>query len=134
MASQGPGKDAPAFRVIDQGAYGAVQEPGEELVADARALEALWNKLYATQTPRPPLPAIDFGKETVAAIYMGQRSTGGNAISVKSVAVAGATATVRVVEETPPRGGFVTMALTAPYVVIAIAKGPTRLAVDRAGR
>ncbi len=79
----------------------------------------------------PATPAVDFTKEDVLVVAMGQRNTGGYATEIKRVeymtgGFTGGFAFVHYVETSPAPGSIVTMALTAPLHVVKLDKGPIR--------
>jgi hypothetical protein len=83
------------FRVIDKGAYGA-------------------------EASKPSVTVTKGRNESVIRLELGSRPTGGWAIEPLEVSGDPSLATVKTKIVAPPAGGIVTMALTAPYAVIAI--------------
>lgn len=138
MSSESPSTSA--WRVIDQGGYGrgANAEPGTstasriELATTPAEYRQLWNEIVSAENAPPP---VDFSNEVVAFLTLGQKSTGGWAVEVSAVEVAGASAEVQTTVTRPARGGIVTMAFTAPYAVVAIAAPGVRQStwVDQSG-
>jgi protease stability complex PrcB-like protein len=82
-------------------------------------------------------PPVDFKKEGVLAVYMGQRSTGGYALALHdpTVAIANGTGTVVVRFDEPPPGAMVTQVLTSPCLLVKVKREGLRQlrVVDPAG-
>ena len=83
------------FRVIDKGAYGA-------------------------DSPKPSVTVTRGEKESVIRLQLGTRPTGGWSIEPLEVSGDAKLVTVKAKVNAPAAGGIVTMALTAPYAVIAV--------------
>lgn len=105
-------------------------------VADAQQLiirtrqewATLWRTLHRNRIPTPPLPEVDFSRQMVLGVFLGQRPSGGASIEIASITreKAGLVVEVRTAEPSPdaPR----TMALTQPchVVVVTAPDAPTR--------
>ena len=97
------------FRVIDKGAYG-------------------------TESPKPSVTVTRGEKESVIRLELGTRPTGGWSIEPLEVSGDAKLVTVRTKINAPAAGGIVTMALTAPYAVIAVDADVTAVRwVDESG-
>jgi hypothetical protein len=117
----GAGPDAPAVSRSSaqavpadrewRGQHGGPRTP-TELVARS---EAEWQRLAASFGLRPPLPPIDFSRHMVVAVGLGQRPTGGYAVTILGAAERAGVLHVRYQERRPGPGELVTQALTTPY-------------------
>ena len=56
-----------------------------QLVTNEAQLLSLWNLAHSSQLTVPPVPRVDFQRETVVAIFLGTRSTGGYSVTVQQV-------------------------------------------------
>jgi hypothetical protein len=74
------------------------------------------------------MPKIDFGREGVVLVSMGQRRTGGYALTLADpkVNIANGIATMVVAFEEPPPGAMVTQALTSPCLLVRVPKSGIR--------
>ena len=106
---------------------GQTEGPVARWLEDQAALRTVMTGLGSTQIGFPKIepPEVDFARDYVVLIDMGQRPTGGYALKLAqpSVAVEEGTATVRVDWIEPPPGAFVTQALTSPCLVLAVPRG-----------
>lgn len=112
------------FTTISKAAHGGAPA-SQKVITDKAAYSAVFGG-----TP-PATPAVDFAKEDVLAVAMGQQNTGGYAIEIKRIefmtgGITGGFAFVHYVETRPAPGSIVTMALTAPLHVVKLNKGPIR--------
>lgn len=103
------------YTVLKQEAYGGTEEETNLLINSQEELVSLYGQINV-----PELPKIDFKKQSVVAIFMGQQRTGGYSVSITDVNVTENTAEISVIKTTPT--GMVTMALTAPYCIAIIPK------------
>ena len=95
-------------------------QPAREVVRDGAAWSALWARMTQGHAPAPPAPAVDFGREMLLVAALGERGTGGYAVTIESVSDTGGELVARVAEQRPgPRCGT-TQAVTAPADVVAI--------------
>lgn len=105
-----------AFEILKQETYGGPEQSGTTVVTSQQQLQELYNKLGWND-----IPQIDFNKNNVVALFMGEKRTGGYSIGIKKVTIEGNTAIVTSIE-TKPQEGNVTMAITSPYCIALIPK------------
>jgi hypothetical protein len=94
----------------------------------------LWRQHTSNITPPIVLPAVDFSTQTVIAVVLGSRPTGGYSIRIVEVlppGAPGAPIIVRVEESSPPPGVIVTQAFTSAFHFVTIPRwdGPVRFDV-----
>ena len=70
---------------------------------------------------------MDFSREMVVGIFMGQRGTGGYEIEITKVERAGSELRVYYRGKSPDPGAMLTQALTEPYHLIKLPKDHGRL-------
>ena len=112
--------DRQIWRVIAQGDQSAVRIPVRRAVADPSVWYEVWAAIHSNVMNPPPLPAVDFARETVIVLLLGERRTGGYAVSIGSIAVDRNVVDVEVAVRRPGAEDMVTLALTAPYQLAAI--------------
>lgn len=71
-----------------------------------------------------PMPEVNFNTRAVVIAYQGLKNTGGYGISVAEIRREGTMLVVRVNEQSPKVGDFVTEALTSPFVAVSIPRPP----------
>jgi len=122
---------APAMRSLGKGPHSGVTQPGQRVIRTAEAWQKLWDEHTANVQPKPPLPAVDFNKEMVLAVFMGQRPTLGYATDVTAVTREKKGLRVTVRESSPPPGALTGQLVTSPYAFVAVPRsdGPVKFVV-----
>jgi hypothetical protein len=125
--------DATAFRpaprivqweVVARGTQAVgVERPSYRLVRSQSELLSVWNQAHGSSLNVPPLPSLNPGRETLLAVFMGQRPTGGYAIEVRDVTLEGADLVVDLVFVEPAADAVTTQALTSPWVIVRVLRG-----------
>ena len=106
----------PAVTTVARGSMSAITEPREVVVRSSAEWNDLWKELGSTQ----PVPAVDFTKELVAAVFLGSRPTGGFGVEVVSARVEGDVLIVEYVERRPGRDSIVSQVLTSPFHIVKL--------------
>jgi hypothetical protein len=107
----------------------AITEPREVVIRSSAEWNALWKEHGSTQ----PVPAVNFSKELVAAVFLGIRPTGGFSVEVVGARIEGDVLIVEYVEQRPGRGSIVTQVLTSPFHIVKLPahKGSVRFQAVR---
>lgn len=105
--SQAVGFDDPAFLRVD----------------DEDELLQLWNRAWGSRLEVPPVPDVEFGRETILAVFQGQQPTGGYGIEVSDVVVEGSDMFIDMRFVEPEPGAVVTQQLTSPWVMLRVLRG-----------
>lgn len=108
-----------------RGYYSGVTKSGEKVIDNLDAWQKVWKVVHKTVTPKPQLPPVDFEKQVVLAVFMGEKSTGGYEIKITSIKETDQALVVSVRATSPPADSFTTQALTQPYDLRVIKK-PTK--------
>ena len=122
-----------SFRTLALGTQSGIHDALQVVITDQPAWQRFWEGHVSNRTDAPPVPAVDFGKERVAALLLGPKSNGCWSVEVTRVSsdnVAESTVVAYTVHE-PPKGQVCTAVVTYPHHVIAIAKGPTEVRFER---
>ncbi len=117
-----PGKDI-AFRVIGVGIYSTYKDQGALVIRDATTWTQVLPNLDLRTGPNGApggAPDIDFSKEMAIVVALGQRSSGGYTVQISQVLDSGSEITAKAAEDAPGPNCLVTLAFTAPVVVVAI--------------
>lgn len=100
-----------------------VQGARYQLITTQDQLISVWSQVHATQLQPPPLPQVDFQRETLVAIFLGQRSSGGYGVTVRRVAVEGDELYLDTEFREPQAGAITTQALTSPWTLVRVLRG-----------
>jgi len=120
---------APGVAIVKEwkGSNAAQEKPKRVVVENQKGWEEVWSSMEGNVQPKPETPKIDFSKNTVIAVFMGMRKSGGYSVKITSIEEKDKLVVV-VKESDPPPDAMVTMALTSPYHVVVIPK--TRKAIE----
>ncbi len=134
LAGAASAQDVP-FETLARGAHGAFGPAAEHVIRSEQELRS-----KGVDRLLPPGTRVDWTREMVLAVFMGQQSSGGYSIEVKAIErkqmmtilpVPAPPPTyyleVQVERRTPPPGSIVTMALTSPYHVVKLARARERV-------
>lgn len=102
------------------GSYCGIDNNMEIVIKSDEEWKYLWERVHRKMVPEPPLPEVDFSAETVLAVFMGTRSTGGYSIEISHLTMNNGKITAIVKTRSPQPGDMVTMALSQPYHIIKI--------------
>ena len=106
------------FERIIQIANSGVRIPVAKVIRSSGGLSAFMRSLATGLASEHSLPAIDFSRDVVLAICIGERKSGGYSVSVRKIDSDSNVATVYVTVHTPAPGRMVTLALTEPCVLV----------------
>lgn len=124
----------PSFNKIDGGSNARVDSPNVVVARDAAGLAQIYSAAYGNQSGTPTVHQAQTNK-TYVGVFIGERSTGGYSLSPVSTSVQGENLTLTVNITEPAKGGFVTMALTSPWLLVAVDGKYTSVnVVDQQGR
>ncbi len=121
LAPAGAAERVP-FVTIDQGFRSGVRERKFLVIKN----EAEWKKLWQThaqpQVPAKELPPVDFDKEMVVAVFLGEKPTGGYKAEITAIEEDREKGQLRIVtrESKPPTGSIAIQALTQPYHIVRV--------------
>lgn len=103
------------YQILSESAYQGKTEKSYEIIKDNATLVKLYEAVNDPQVPK-----VDFSKERIVALFMGEKSSGGYAIKVKNVSEKGGKIYVVVEETKPGSGDIVTMSFTSPFTIVKI--------------
>ncbi|MEX2543435.1 MAG: protease complex subunit PrcB family protein [Trueperaceae bacterium] len=123
-AATQPSGEELVWEVMARGAQATgFEEQAFQLVNDPDSLRNLWNRAHGSQLQVPPVPEVEFGRETIVALFMGRKPTGGYAIEVEGVNLRQGELFVDVRLVEPGEGAITTQAITSPWTMIRILRG-----------
>lgn len=72
-------------------AFSGVKIAKNVVVKDAAAWQALWTEHSANRSPAPALPKVDFAKQMLLGVFVGEHANGCRQLEIQRVGVSGAT-------------------------------------------
>ncbi len=116
-----PSPEQLAWETIASGSQATgVEAPRFELITDQQQLVSFWTRVHATQLQAPPLPNVTFERETLIAIFQGQKSTGGYSVQARRVVEERGELYVDVAFTEPAQDALTTQALTSPWTLVRV--------------
>lgn len=108
------------YVILNQSSYGGLKQYENRVIKSEDELKEVYNDINSKRSPALDIPVINFSKETVVAIFIGEKNTGGYSIQIESVTDLDNQIKVIFKEATAKPGENVSMALTQPYCIIKI--------------
>jgi hypothetical protein len=109
-----------AVQTIAKGSRSGVREPSQIAIRSQGEWQKLWRQHTSTSTASGPLPTVDFDKEIVAAVFLGEKPTGGYNVEISSAELTDSLLTIFVKETSPNPGAIVTQGFTQPFHIVRI--------------
>ena len=110
------------FRTLAQGNQSGIGVATNLVIKTRSEWEKHWKAHQGKAEPVVRAPAVDFGKEMVVAVTMGQKPTGGYAIKIQRAESTASSLKIFIEQRTPGPGALVTQAFTSPFHFVAVAK------------
>ena len=105
-----------------KGSHCGIAEPKQIVITDPSEWAKLWQQVHRNKFPAPNLPPVDFSKNMVLAVFMGQKPTSGYAIQISEVSKLNGEVVAKVRETSPPKGSIVLQVITQPFHIVVIPK------------
>lgn len=112
------------FETLLTEARSGLSEPRREVIRSDEAWQELWERVFTGVSPTPTPPAVDFSREMLVVVALGERRSGGFGIAVQRVSPRGNGLEIEVLESCPAPGAMVSMGLTQPLEVIRLERQP----------
>ncbi len=105
-----------------KGNHCGITEPKQIVITDAKEWAEIWKQVHRGKIPVPKVPDIDFNKNMVLAVFMGQKPTSGYAIQITEVARSNGEVFAKLKETAPTKGAIVLQVLTQPFHIVVVPK------------
>lgn len=103
------------FEVLKEGSFGGRKTASNIVISSRQELVSLYSELKWDD-----VPTVDFTKNNVVALFMGERPSGGYSIALDKLEINGNAAVVSVV--TKQSDGMAASVMTQPYYIAVITK------------
>jgi hypothetical protein len=117
------------WSVLTSGTQSQFRQQAFQILSSENELQMYW-RASTGQAPETAPKGVNWLKEKLVAIHLGQRPSGGYSVVVQNVAKNGVYATVYAVEQTPARGQWVSQQITSPYVIVRVDRSAAQLGLD----
>ena len=116
-------KESIPMRSLSRVSNSLITEPRFVLARDAASFRQLWKEHHGSLEQ---LPEVDFALEMVAAVFLGERSTGGYTVTIEQAEEQNGKLSLSYSEAVPPPGSMTIQMLTAPAHLIALPQSDAR--------
>ncbi len=115
-------QDIIAFDIIAQDEFGGMTDSKFIVIKDEATFSEIFKLIGKGRLPELELPTIDFKKETVIALFLGEKASGGYSITVEQIVAINDKVNVAYKVASPKPGDMVTTVMTQPYCIIKMPK------------
>ena len=109
-----------SIRDVARGGQSGLRKPRQIVIRSAAEWDALWKEHAAERLPAEPAPTIDFTKETVVGVALGDRPTAGYGVQITRVQRESDRLSVRTLETTPASDTMQATVVTSPFDFVAV--------------
>jgi hypothetical protein len=109
-----------SFTELLSGNHSNIRTEKSLVIKEPSSFQEILNSINKTREPNIKIPEINFKKEMLLALFMGERNTGGHSIRIDSISSNEKEVFVYVKELTPQ--GMATMVITHPFYLAKIKK------------
>ena len=109
-----------SFETLIEDQMGGYVKEEIRVISDRKSLLEVYGYVNRIRKPGFSIPEIDFSKETVIAVFMGEKTTGGYGVIVEDVKEEKGKLVVAIKETKPGSKNMVTMAITQPFCIVKI--------------
>lgn len=111
-----------SIATVEKGYHSGIRGPLQTVIRNQDEWNALWKRHSSTDTNPARPPIIDFDREMVVGIFLGEKSAGGYEVEIVRAERSDSSLYFYYREESPPPGAMVTQALTQPFHLVRVAK------------
>ena len=115
-----PGTPVP-FSNVELGVSSGIRDPTRVVVRTSREWLLVWAR-HARSVGAVVPPPVDFSRDMVVGVFMGERDTGGYQIEITGVERTAEVLRVQYRVREPEPGAVLTQALTQPFHLIRLAR------------
>ncbi len=119
VMTQKKSTDNTLYKVLLSESHGGYKDAKQFVVNDNQVLSQVYMKLNMMRKPGIPVPKIDFDKNTVLALFLGTKTTGGYTYEITAISIENDTLLVNLKEEKPT---MTTAVITQPSLFVLIPK------------
>lgn len=119
-----------SFKTIAQDFIGGLTNSKFMVINDDISLADIYSTINKSRTPELEIPEINFEKETVIALFLGEKNSGGYAIGVDQVLNKKDKISVIYKVISPKQGEMVTNVMTQPFIIIKISKTKKKIVFE----
>ena len=120
-ATKGLSANQVSIHSLERGFQSGIHEPLQIVVRAPAEWKALWQRHASTQSKVPPAPTVDFNKEIVVGVFLGDKPTGGYQVEILRAERSDGTLLIYFDEQAPGTGAMVIQVITQPFHIVRVA-------------
>lgn len=105
-----------SFEKIESQPYGGLVEQKYLVITNKQHLKKVYAQINMIRKPSLPLPIVNFDSESIIALFMGQKNSGGFTVEIDSIIHKKDNSFVIIIKETTTTD-MVSMAITLPFSI-----------------
>jgi hypothetical protein len=122
------------WSTFKSGQYSETKKPLTRVINNEAEFQTYWTQNMGERPSDAPR-GVDWNKEQLLAIHLGERNTGGFTVRVNAIKrTRAAEITVEYLELTPPKGSINTQAITSPWVLAKMDRSPGTISFKKSTR
>ncbi len=110
------------FQNLVSGQYSGLTEKTYQLINSQEELNSVWQEIYSIQIPPPPVPAVNFSKNSILLVALGEQKTSGYSIEIVKIEATSKEARVYLNLIFPSQASILLPALTQPFMLVKTPK------------
>lgn len=107
---------------LHSGNNGGFKEETTQVITTQDAFAKVWKQAFANYMRKEEMPEVDFNKNTIILVALGEKTSGGYTIKTTNTTVTNNSTIVNVISTSPGKGCMTTEAITYPYQIVQIDK------------
>jgi len=111
-----------SIATVGKGDRSGIRGPLQTVIRNQDEWKAFWKRHSFIDTNPALAPIIDFEREMVVGIFLGEKHTGGYEVEIVRAERSDSALYFYYREKSPPPGAIVTQALTQPFHLVKLAK------------
>ena len=114
------GDELAILRKFPPSASGGYAAPAQEIHRDAASFASAWKKANAHIAPIPATPAVDFSKEMVALVALGQKPNSGFSVEIVGIRRTESSLRILFAAREPAAGTMSAAVMTNPWHAVVL--------------
>jgi hypothetical protein len=111
-----------SIATVAKGHRSGIRKPLQTVIRNQDEWNVFWKRHSSTDTNPAPVPIINFDREMVVGIFLGEKSTGGYEVEIVRAERSDSALYFYYRQDNPPPGAMVTQSLTQPFHLVKVAK------------
>ena len=111
-----------SLATVARGHRSGIGGPLQTVTRNQDEWNAIWKRHSSIDRNPPPAPSIDFDREMVVGVFLGEKSTGGYEVEIVRAERRDSALYFYYREKSPAVGAIVTQVMTQPFHLVKVAK------------